>query len=274
MGSARHSSVRHGHVEPLESRRLMSLTPFGAGHALPAETATSGFDTFNNQGDLQVYGGDAADHVIVERVRENLFVNVNGVVRTFAAADVQYLSINGLGGDDDIVNNTAIASAIHGGDGNDTIWGGAGDDRIRGQGGDDVLRGGDGNDAVRGESGGDFAHGGDGRDELVGAGGEDTLIGGSDNDGLHGDRGSDSLYGEGGDDVLLGGDAPDYLEAGAGDDVLVGGEGGDAMFGLAGNDRFGAADDGAADTVRGGVGTDRATVDDDEDDVLAVETLS
>jgi hypothetical protein len=78
--------------------------------------------------------------------------------------------------------------------------------------------------------------------------------------------------GRGGNDVLLGGDADDYLEGGAGHDELYGQAGRDALFGLTGNDRL-FADDGAADTVRGGPGDDSGNVD-VLDDVLTVEAIS
>jgi hypothetical protein len=53
----------------------------------------------------------------------------------------------------------------------------------------------------------------------------------------------------------------------------VTGAGVDRMFGLAGKDRLLSAGDGSNDTVNGGVGTDSAEVD-DEDEVVAVETIS
>jgi hypothetical protein len=126
--------------------------------------------------DLFVNGTDGNDHIIVERVRHNLFVNVNGLVERFAAAAVQFLSISAGGGDDDVVNASAIPSTIHGGDGADTLWGGTGSDRLRGFGGNDVLRGGDGNDVLLGDSGDDTLHGGDGTDTLTGGTGADTTL--------------------------------------------------------------------------------------------------
>jgi Ca2+-binding RTX toxin-like protein len=222
--------------------------------------------------ELFVNGTEGNDHIIVERVRENLFVNVNGLVERFNASAVQFLSVNGFASDDDIVNATALPATIHGGDGADTIWGGVGPDRIRGFGGNDALRGGDGADQLFGDAGSDLLNGGDDNDELLGDLGEDTLIGSTGNDVLRGHRGSDALHGEAGGDTLDGGDAGDYLEGGAGHDALTGGAGADALFGLAGNDRLFAADD-FADTVRGGAGDDAADAD-ALDDVLTVETIT
>ncbi|HEV2294503.1 MAG TPA: calcium-binding protein [Tepidisphaeraceae bacterium] len=221
--------------------------------------------------ELYVNGTAGNDHIIVERVRERVFVNINGVVDGYDASRVQLLSINGFGGDDDIDNNTALPSTIHGGDGHDTIWGGTGDDRIHGFGGGDVLRGGDGSDALFGGTGGDWLHGGNGNDYLAGEAGEDALYGASGADLLRGQHGSDALYGEAGNDTLHGDAGGDYLEGGAGHDALISGGEADALFGLAGVDRLFSAGDGFRDTVRGGLGSDTAQVD-QEDDVLAVET--
>ena len=128
--------------------------------------------------ELYVNGTEGDDHVIVERVRERLYVNLNGAVQRFDAADVQFLSINGFGGDDDIVNASAIPSTIHGGDGADTLWGGTGPDRLRGFGGNDRLFGGDGDDVLLGDNGDDALHGGFGTDTLSGGAGADTAISG------------------------------------------------------------------------------------------------
>jgi Ca2+-binding RTX toxin-like protein len=143
-------------VQPLELRRLLSITPVGD--------------------ELFVDGTDAADHIIVERVRDRVFVNINGSVQGFNASAVRFLSISGLGGDDDIINASAIPSTLSGGDGHDTLWGGTGADHLRGFGGNDSLRGGDGNDVVFGDTGNDTLHGGDGTDALTGGKGDDTLL--------------------------------------------------------------------------------------------------
>ncbi|HEV2292603.1 MAG TPA: hypothetical protein VGR35_02030, partial [Tepidisphaeraceae bacterium] len=58
--------------------------------------------------ELYVNGADGNDHIIVERVRDRLWVNVNGIVEGFNAADVQFLSISGLGGDDDVVDTSGL----------------------------------------------------------------------------------------------------------------------------------------------------------------------
>ena len=126
--------------------------------------------------ELFVNGTDGNDHIIVERVRQRVWVNVNGIVEGFNASAVQFLSISGLGGDDDVINASAIPSTISGGDGADTLWGGVGPDQLRGFGGNDSLRGGDGDDVLLGDTGDDTLHGGDGTDTLTGARGHDVLL--------------------------------------------------------------------------------------------------
>ncbi|HEV2292275.1 MAG TPA: hypothetical protein VGR35_00370, partial [Tepidisphaeraceae bacterium] len=59
-------------------------------------------------GELFVTGTAGNDHIIIERVRDRLWVNVNGIVEGFNAADVQFLSISGLGGDDDVVDTSGL----------------------------------------------------------------------------------------------------------------------------------------------------------------------
>jgi hypothetical protein len=80
----------------------------------------------------------------------------------------------------------------------------------------------------------------------TGASRSDTLTGTSGPDVLEGRGGDDDLYGAGGGDVLSGGAGGDQLLGGAGRDVLSGGRGNDQVH----------ADDGTADVVSCGLGTD------------------
>lgn len=132
--------------------------------------------------ELYVYGTDFNERITVKRDGSTIVVDRDGDKRTFDAAAVQFLSVDGSGGGDLIDNNTSLPSTIHGGDGFDTIWGGTGNDSIRGQGGNDSLYGGDGDDLLLGERGDDTLHGGDGADTLTGAFGDDVLIQGEVND--------------------------------------------------------------------------------------------
>jgi Ca2+-binding RTX toxin-like protein len=224
---------------------------------------------------LSVHGTGDNDHIIVERVRERLYVNVNGNVQRYNVADVQFLAINGFGGDDDIINATALPSKIIGGHGADTLWGGTGPDVLLGYNGENHLHGGDGGDTLYGDGANDLLHGGDGRDLLDGQGGEDTLIGASGNDVMRGDFGSDRLFGDSGNDTIDGGFAPDYVDGGAGDDSLSAGsgfEGGDSLFAQDGNDFL--FDGHGSQTLHGGSGNDRVIIVDGDNDVLEIETIT
>jgi Ca2+-binding RTX toxin-like protein len=101
--------------------------------------------------------------------------------------NVRKLKIDVGDRDDIVVNQTATASTLTGGTGDDSLFGGSASDELFGNNGDDYLDGDDGND---------------------------TLIGG---------WGNDSLYGQAGDDSLLGEDNNDYLDGGPGTDTLNGG---------------------------------------------------
>ena len=91
----------------------------------------------------------------------------------------------------DPATGSAIAQAIGGTSGNNTLNGTAGADTIKGLAGADVL---------------------------YGKGGVDKLYGGIGNDRLSGQAGNDRLYGEDGKDALIGGAGNDILKGGAGAD--------------------------------------------------------
>jgi len=123
-----------------------------------------------------------------------------------------------------------------------TVIGTLGNDRILGSRGNDVICGLGGNDVVIGGGGRDLVDGANGADRLDGAGGGDLLLG------------------LGGNDRLTGGAGRDGLGGGAGHDVLRGGGGADRFSGRLGSDRL-YAKDGIRDSVVGGPGRDRASVD-------------
>ncbi len=123
-----------------------------------------------------------------------------------------------------------------------TVVGTPGNDRILGSRGNDVICGLGGNDVVVGGGGRDLIDGANGADRLGGAGGGDLLLGLRGNDRLTGGTGRDGLGG------------------GAGHDVLRGGGGSDRFSGRLGSDRL-YAKDGVRDSVVGGPGRDRASVD-------------
>ena len=107
----------------------------------------------------------------------------------------------GFGGDDEVLNDTPIASTLEGGQGDDLIRGGLANDVIFGDDGDDVLFGGDGNDELRGGRGNDDLRGDAGQDKLYGDKGLDGLFGGQDGDDLYGGEGPDRFLVQPGDVV-------------------------------------------------------------------------
>ena len=119
--------------------------------------------------------------------------------------NVASLNINGLGGNDKIINMTSLSCKIDGGSGNDSIQGGTGHD---------TLIGGDGDDTLIAGNGGETLYGGAGNDYMVGGAGNDYMDGGP---------GNDMIYGEGGNDTLVGGDGADLLEGGPVDDMIYAG---------------------------------------------------
>jgi hypothetical protein len=83
-------------------------------------------------------------------------------------------------------------------------------------------------------------------DHLVGTAGADVFAAGAGADTVRGGGGDDVVCGEGGADVLRGGAGTDRISGGAADDRLEGNDGDDALDG----------DEGLADRLDGGPGTD------------------
>jgi dipeptidyl aminopeptidase/acylaminoacyl peptidase len=98
------------------------------------------------------------------------------------------------------------------------------------------------------------------------------LRGTSRRDVLRGTPFDDLVDAGGGNDLVFGAGGNDFAVGGAGGDVLVGGPGRDWLWGEAGNDRFSARDRNR-DSILGGFGGDRATVDRRLDTVLGVERV-
>jgi Ca2+-binding RTX toxin-like protein len=160
---------------------------------------------------------------------------VNLIHFTIDFATSERVTINGLGGEDDVFPD-GVAPTGFGALTSLTVNGGAGDDN---------LFGGDGADQINGDAGGDALGGGPGDDVISGGDGIDLLLGEGGNDRLVGDRNPDFFSGEGGEDVVVwnNGDGTDFAEGGEGFDRLevngspTGGdqmnlapEGGDAIF--------------------------------------------
>lgn len=203
-----------------------------------------------------------------------------------AAAD----TLNGGAGDDDLA----------GGGGNDVLHGGAGDDFLDGSTGTDQVSGEDGNDVIQAQTlpainqpagepvpeqdNGDTYSGGDGldtiyvsnstRDEHGTSSTADDTFAPNDvsvtlddlaNDGAAGQNANvrsdiEAVTVNGATDTIVGSAAANQLVGGAGNDTIDGGAGNDFLNGNAGNDTINAQD-GYADFVTCGAGTDVANVD-------------
>jgi Ca2+-binding RTX toxin-like protein len=198
---------------------------------------------------------------------------------TLTIPNVTGLTVNlQLGGNDSVVDNTALASTINGGTGNDTLTATGGAAK--------VLNGGDGNDIITDNATGATAiDGGPGNDILTVAGIELNpallpflfgptglniallpLLGATAAKTVNGGDGNDTLTATGfatnftfdggaGDDMingpqigfinsLKGGDGNDTIVGGFGLDILEGGAGFDVLFGLGGGDFYIALDGG------------------------------
>ena len=162
---------------------------------------------------------------------------------------------------------------------NDLLRGGAGDDTIDGIPGDDCLFGDAGSDKLTGAEGTDQLEGGRDPDELSGNDGNDRAIGRGSDDRVKGDAGKDRVQGSGGNDMVNGDGGKDTVRGGTGKDRVEGGPGNDKVQSQGGRDRIaggngqdniragGANDqvnsaDGFPDTVKCGLGFDKAVVDD------------
>jgi hypothetical protein len=167
------SAAAFARVEPLESRRLMSVTL--------------------NGGVLTVDGSEGSDFVRVSH-RDNQFVVRDSTSGRFAfdELDVQEILIRLGGGNDRARLSRSALSAgtstssgvdvparIEGGAGADILVGGDDDDTLLGGDGPDRLLGGDGDDTLRGEAGNDRLDGNDGDDTLSGGDGFDRATGGN-----------------------------------------------------------------------------------------------
>lgn len=113
----------------------------------------------------------------------------------------------------------------------------------------EILYGGPGSDTIAGSAAGEAIYGGGGNDTIDGGAGDDLIDGGINDDRLNGGAGNDTVRGAHHSDVVAGGAGRDQLE---GDLESIYAEGADDVI---------LARDGEADSIRCGLGTDRAEVD-------------
>jgi len=211
---------------------------------------------------VSINGTSGPDVIWVAQNGLSIDVTVNGVTTRSGSRPVWNVTINGLGGNDQIgvsemitipvfINGGDGNDNLKGGKGNDVIDGGNGNDMIRGSSGDDILRGMSGDDTLLGYLGNDQLYGGFGNDKCDGEFGNDyvsgngqgvepyadndTLRGGDGNDYIEGFRGFDVLYGDGDDDTLLGGIGNDRIYGGGGTNHLIGNEGNDILVSIGGS---------------------------------------
>jgi Ca2+-binding RTX toxin-like protein len=212
-------------VEALEFRRFLSVS------------VSEGYPGF-----YQVDGDASGDTVAISVNQTNATFTLDNTTYT----NVEYIVVNGAGGDDTVSvmsedGSGMIGAALVGGEGNDSlslnfdgaIWGGGGNDSIHisdsfygevyGEAGDDQM-------FVTGECVDARIEGGDGADlidcsgnhysvMIFGGYGNDTLIGSDYDDQLYGDAGSDSVVGGEGNDTFYSSDNSDTLDGGNGADT-------------------------------------------------------
>ncbi|RYD45534.1 MAG: calcium-binding protein [Sphingomonadales bacterium] len=261
-------TVDQGEASP-GAAGYIALLPLPAAATADALQGTAGDDIFlvDDSGDRITEAADAGfDRVETTLDSYTLAGNIEALIRRGAA--------------DFIGNGNALANALIGGAGSDTLGGLGGSDDIAGNSGDDMLVGGNGEDLIWGQSGADMLlggwqsdtlSGGTGADRLVGdqewlssQGANDRLDGGDDADLLIGDAtnvygsgkgGSDRLTGGAGNDILIGDGDVMIDNARGGADTLEGGDGNDWLYGDGREST--ATVSGGADKLYGGDGTDR-----------------
>lgn len=160
-----------------------------------------------DDGTLQVTANGADNNIQIDQdAQNNVLVNVDGQSFTFDGSAVTGLQVNGLAGNDQIINNTNLNATLNGGDGDDVLTGGLGND---------VLNGGSGNDVLTDVGGtSNLLVGGNGNDTLwaLSPNGQDVLLGGA---------GNDTLYSiVGGTNIAVGGAGADTVIS-RGTDVAV-----------------------------------------------------
>ncbi|MGB7161356.1 MAG: CARDB domain-containing protein [Tepidisphaeraceae bacterium] len=179
--------------------------------------------------------GTAGDDVItIEQHEANTIITVNGVSKRFEVGSFDHVFIDGGSGNDRILvtnDEVNVRLQITGSGGNDTIVGGGAGDELSGANGKDRVSGGEGDDYLLGGASADYLSGEAGNDTMSGAGGKDRLAD---------VFGRDHFIGGGGNDVIICRDVlndadndPDTVSGGLGDDRAQVNENGAFPDGLA-----------------------------------------
>jgi Ca2+-binding RTX toxin-like protein len=211
---------------------------------------------------LTVTGDDAANTIAINQTATAVTVTVGSAApRSFAAADLDRIDVNALGGND-------VVTVTGSGKKTTRLNGGAGNDRLTGGAGSDIFYCGaskDGNDTMVGGGGTDRADYADRAGPLIVS--SDNAA--NDGEFSTGERDNVSMDIE----YVFGGRGGDVIESvrstlavgyvlfgGAGNDRLTGGMGMDQLIGAAGSD-----------TVSGGAGFDILTLNDGQADRYRLE---
>jgi len=186
-------------------------------------------------------GNDFIDVSFNEADQQIKVVTSGDADQSFDPADVDFISVQALGGDDYVsilVVGVVVPSTVSGGDGKDVLIGGVGNDSISGNAGRDTLVGNFGSDRLAGNGG---------RDRIAADSGNDIVFGGAGGDWIFATNDHDVIKGEGGDDII---------SSSVGITTISGGDGDDTIY----------SNDGFIDSIFGDAGTDSARSD--ADDIL------
>jgi len=254
-------------VEPLESRRLLSISASGG---LLFVAGSSMRENIRIREDLDGQTGKPVIAVEMDWPDSDR----PSILRTFPRDSIRYVYVRSGGGDDVVdlaiatyavpalagIRPVSVPARIDGGIGDDALYGGSAGDLVYGSYGKDSIFGIGGRDRVVAGPGDDAVNGGEDDDVLFGNGDDDDIRGDNGNDLIFGNDGNDTLGGDFGDDRLYGGagddwlgsvswgplpreDGNDLLSGGTGNDKLLGGPGKDRIYGNEGRDTFFDADD-------------------------------
>lgn len=119
------------------------------------------------------------------------------------------------------IDTIAIAVALLGTNGNDSINGTVGDD---------IIYGLAGNDTIFGNQGLNIIDGGDGNDLIFGGSQADTICGGNGNDRIFASEGNNTIFSGAGNDIIYSGKGNDLINGGLGNDRIWLGGGQDTVF--------------------------------------------
>jgi Ca2+-binding RTX toxin-like protein len=283
-------SIKHAYYQPGSYDITVTANDRDGGitviHKTVTVTGTRPALLLNTAGGLVITTDSAADTIAIDlKDASTLRLNLNGLVTTYALADVKGINIDAGGGNNFVSVDTTLTidTTVFAGDGNDTIATGAGTDSIIAGDGDNVISstglGGNGDTLIAGAGDDHFT---DNAYCVITAGDGNNLIeipsgnvtSGSGNDTIGGASGDFefNIFSGDGDDSITTGDGADFIDCGNGRDTVVSGDrfdhivaGGDPVTGIGAFIDSGNAFDHIeavfATTILSGAGDDDVTVD-------------